>query len=110
MSPLSYPERHELLGAVLDRLVPNPPPSSFRTNKSLSDDLNERGVQLDCVLHRLWAAPVDRKGKQIDRCDTILDDEIASVERFALGQSDFDILGQLGQGQFGVVRLRWCPC
>ncbi|GFZ49602.1 hypothetical protein JCM24511_07003 [Saitozyma sp. JCM 24511] len=102
MSPLSYPERHELLGALLDQLVPNPPPSSFRTNKSLSGDLNDRGVQLDCVLHRLWAAPVDRKGKQIERCDTILDDEIASIERFALGESDFDILGQLGQGQFGV--------
>jgi hypothetical protein len=111
MSLLSYNQRHERLCAVLDRLVPNPPPSSFRTNKSLSDGLGDhRGVQLDCVLNRLWSAPVDRKGKHVDRSDTALDYEVASVERLALGPSDFEVLGQLGQGQFGVVRLQQCPC
>lgn len=103
MAPPSYLHRHLLLSALLDREEP-PPEDCF----AVGDQTNERGCKLDALLLRGWSIS-SRKAKPQDNdsmCDgaTVAHSAVLhNVDSLRLKKNDFEVLGRIGEGQFGVV-------
>jgi hypothetical protein len=111
MSPPSYPHRHLLLSNLLAD-QPAARSSSYTVDSRDNDD--ERGAKLDFLLLSGWAT-ASRKGKEVDRdsmssqvswlglteTDEVL--VLHHAENLRLKSSDFEVLGRVGEGQFGVV-------
>ncbi|KAL1411124.1 hypothetical protein Q8F55_002074 [Vanrija albida] len=97
MPPPSYPHRHLLLSNVLDAQPGQPPADHF----AVASEDNERGCRLDALLLAGWAAS-GLKGKQADR------DALQHVDNLRIKKSDYDVLGRIGEGQFGVVDAVRC--
>ncbi|TXT13689.1 hypothetical protein VHUM_01056 [Vanrija humicola] len=98
MPPPSYPHRHLLLSNVLDQQqVTQPPADHF----CVPGEDNARGCKLDALLLAGWAAS-GLKGKQADR------DALHHVDNLRIKKSDYDVLGRIGEGQFGVVDAVRC--
>jgi hypothetical protein len=101
MSSLSYWQRCQHLYSILDDHVPNPGPSAFSVSASArraSVASDFRATQLDQLLATAWSAP-SSKGKEVAR---ILD-VLRQVDRLRITTADFDLIGRVGQGQFGIV-------
>ncbi|BEI79511.1 hypothetical protein CcaverHIS002_0100400 [Cutaneotrichosporon cavernicola] len=96
MSPPSYLHRHLLLSALLDRQDP-PPPDCF----SVPGQSNEAGCKLDALLLRGWSVSARRTKPQDN-------DILHNVDSLRLKKNDFEVLGRIGEGQFGVVDAVRC--
>ncbi|KAK8849670.1 hypothetical protein IAR55_005005 [Kwoniella newhampshirensis] len=104
-SELSYPHRHQLLTDLLKECsvpalkgsfrVPLRAPQSF--DIALLDEV--RSVALDALLLRGWS----RKGKQKED-----DDIFHRLDDLRLQKSDFETIGRLGDGQYGVIDAVRC--
>ncbi|KAL7425116.1 hypothetical protein Q5752_000804 [Cryptotrichosporon argae] len=90
MPPPTYAHRHLLLTHLLAD-QPEPSPSAFAVGRP-EDDADALGRRLDALLLSGWA-----KGKGVDK------DVVSHADNLRLKAADFDVLGRLGEGQFGVV-------
>ncbi|KAK4688667.1 hypothetical protein P7C73_g1440, partial [Tremellales sp. Uapishka_1] len=108
MPPPSYPHRHLLLTNLLDEQSACTGKHAFKVKNDVTpkqlqlDPLNEiRSVKLDTLLLSGWA--VSRSlGKEADR------DVLHHADNLRLKRTDFDVLGRVGEGQFGSVDAVRC--
>ncbi|EJT47327.1 cAMP-dependent protein kinase [Trichosporon asahii var. asahii CBS 2479] len=92
MPPPSYPHRHLLLTNLLDE-QPDPPQDAF----AVGADDNVRGCKLDALLLAGWSIS-GRKAKPEQR------DALQHADNLRLKKGDFEVIGRIGEGQFGTVR------
>lgn len=106
MPPPSYPHRHLLLTNLLDE-QPDPPHDAF----AVGADDNLRGCKLDALLLAGWsisgrkAKPEQRDGESTEEGHLlILPIALQHADNLRLKKGDFEVIGRIGEGQFGTVR------
>ncbi|WWC65836.1 uncharacterized protein I303_108458 [Kwoniella dejecticola CBS 10117] len=98
-SPTSYPHRHQLLTELL-RLHPCPFEYENTYHFLLVPSLSQlsRSAALDAILLQSWSGNIDH----------VDPDVIHNIKSLRFDASDFEVIGRLGDGQFGVVDAVRC--